>query len=329
MIAKGSYNAIENSGAKTIRFVVSGNEAETAEAFEAAYNHHLTPLPYIGQGGYPKGEAATNFIKVAKKMVETYGPGTKYNTVTWEIWNEPNMRHPLDPNAKPLVYQTPEYEGNVNPAGFAAFYKELVKGIRSVKPGIEILAPGLFGYSHNEEKVLLTPRAFLKKFNAALGSPAEGEKPFYQGISLHPYVFKTRHPKNKEEASHAPKNEGDAKQVATEIKGEINGVESLEKEMIGKKPPVWVTELGFPVRSELHGKESKSIPKVEPGEQKLLLLATFPMLRRTKELNVERAIYYNIEDLAGEQWEHHCGLFDGNHDPRPAWGAWTKLAGGK
>jgi hypothetical protein len=329
MVEKGSYNKIEESGAKTVRFAVAENdEAGIAEAFEAAYNHHLTPLPYLGEGGFPRGTARTNFFTFAKRMVETYGPGTKYNTLTWEIWNEPNMRHPLNPNARPLVYKTPEYEGNVNAPEFATFYKELVQQIRSVKPGIEILAPGLFGYKHSEKEVLETPRAFLKQFNAALGTPAEGEPPFYEGLSLHPYVFKTRHPKKKE-AAHAPTNEGDAKQVGREIKGEISGVQSLEKEMLGARQPVWVTELGFPVKSEIEGHVSKPIPPVEPGEQKLLLLATFPMLHRTKALEVERAIYYNIEDLAGESWEHHCGLFDGNHEPRPAWTAFTKLAGGK
>jgi hypothetical protein len=338
MIEANDFEAIEHSGAKMFRFAAVRG-VEVAVAFNQALSHKLTALPYLGQGPFPKPgtPAATRAINFAKKMVETYGPAVeKYETETWEMWNEPNMRFPLNPGEENPVYENAEFQGNVRPGEFAEFYKELVLGVRSVASGIHILAPGLFGYKSNVNGHL-TPRAFLRQFNAALEGKAKLANP-YGSVSLHPYTFKTLTAKEIQKAKeakkhrgpHAPENEEDAKQVSSEIKGMIIGVQKVEKHMLGERKPIWVTELGFPVRSEDHGKPSKTIPAVSPEEQKLLLRASFGMLAQAPEsLKVEHAFYYNIEDLPGPSWEHHAGLLNEKHDPRPAWTAFSNLAGGK
>jgi hypothetical protein len=338
MVKAKDFEAIEHSGAKMFRFAAVRG-VEVAAAFNQALSHKLTVLPYLGQGPFPKPgtPAATRAISFAKKMVETYGPSVeKYDTETWEMWNEPNMRFPLNPGEGNPIYENAEFQGNVRPGEFAEFYKELVVGVRSVASGIHILAPGLFGYKSNVNGHL-TPRAFLRQFNAALEGKAKLANP-YGSVSLHPYTFKTLTAKEikkakeekKHRGPHAPENEDDAKQVSREIKGMIIGVQKLEKHMFGERKPIWVTELGFPVRSEDHGRPSKSIPAVSPEEQKLLLRASFGMLAQAPEsLKVEHAFYYNIEDLPGPSWEHHAGLLNENHDPRPAWTAFSNLAGGK
>jgi hypothetical protein len=327
MVRANTFDAIENSGAKMFRFVVAPG-AEVSKSFNNAASHNLTPLPYLGQGAFPKPgtEAATNFINYAKNMVQTH----RSEADTWEIWNEPNMRFQLNPGQIPPIFETNQVQGNVRPAEFAAFYKELVKGIRSVSTGVHILTPGLFGYRASV-KGHLTPRSFLKQFNEALETTPKLENP-YGSVSLHPYVFKTRTAEDvkRHRGAHAPKDEEDAKQVRNEVKGMIKGVRKLEKHMLGENKPIWVTELGFPVRSEEDGHSSKSIPPVDPTEQKLLLRASFAMLLGSrKSLEIEHAFYYNIEDLPGPSWEHHAGLLNENHRPRPAWTAFSTLADGK
>jgi hypothetical protein len=150
----------------------------------------------------------------------------------------------------------------------------------------------------------------------------------YQGISLHPYVFKTVDGKN--EAPHVPRDEADAKQVRIEIKAMIRGVQEQAEEDLKTSKPIWVTELGFPVRSEVEGRPDASIPAVTVQEQALLIREAFSMLKsRPAKLKVEHAMYYNIQDLPGESWEHHAGLLTDSGFPRPAWEAFRKLAGGK
>ena len=336
MAKAGDFAAIKDSGAAVFRFVVAEhNESEQAQAFAEAASHGLTALPYLGQGAFPKiGQARKQFFKFAKEMIEKYGPnGTSYKANTWEIWNEPNMPHRVNAEGEPPIFENSELQGNVRPAEFANFYKELVTEIKSVAPEINLLAPGLFGYKSNR-KGHETPRAFLRTFDNTLNAKPKLEKP-YQGISLHPYVFKTRNPEKKHEKAHAPRNEPDAKQVRSEIKGMVEGVHDQVFHDLKASKPIWVTELGFPVRSEVGGKPDKFIPKVSLNEQMLLLRASFYMLLHLPYyLRVEHAIYYNVQDLPGESWEHHTGLLEESPlgqsgAPRPAWNTFAHLAGGK
>lgn len=132
------------------------------------------------------------------------------------------------------------------------------------------------------------------------------------------------------ERAHAPENEADAKQVRAEIKSMIEGVQEQAEEDLGTTKPIWVTELGFPVRSEVEGRPDPTVPAVTVQEQALLLHAAFAMLERSPaRLKVEHAIYYNIQDLEGQSWEHHAGLLTNTGSPRPAWEAFRKLAGGQ
>ncbi len=178
----------------------------------------------------------------------------------------------------------------------------------------------------------LTPETFLELFNGKLKED-EFEKPYYEGISLHPYVFKTRKPVKKAgefpERAHAPENEADAKHVRDEIKAMISGLQDQAEEELGARKPIWVTELGFPVRAELEGKPDPTHPPVTVQEQALLVQATFSMLERSQtSLKVAHAIYYNIRDIPGEQWDQHSGLLTNTGFPRPAWETFRKLAGG-
>ena len=137
-----------------------------------------------------------------------------------------------------------------------------------------------------------------------------------QGISFHPYVFKIRDPKHRKAPSHKPRDSEDAVQVTEEIQRIIANVHTLDP-----NTPIWVTELGFPVKSG-----EARIPEVSLGEQEILVRKSFWMLlKKRKRLNIKHALYYNIQDLsAGPEWSHHTGLLDANRNPRKAWGAFIE-----
>ena len=334
MVDANAFEAIKNSGARMLRVVVPAPNVD--EAFKEAHKYGLGVLPYFSSGPIPKPktEARKHTLEEAENVVKLYGPSGEsgYHAKVWEIWNEPNMPQPVDPN-QPTLLENGELQGHVDPQEFAVFYKEVAERMKSVAPSIELLAPGLFGYRENEKKndevVHLKPKSFLRQFNKELEEL--GYEDPYQGASLHPYIFKTRlkvkNPKTgKVEVTkaHAPKDEDDAKQVRNEIKGMIIGVDHAD---MGQH--VWVTELGFPVTSQNpDGTPDKKIPQVEPSEQRELLHWTFSMMHASSgALRIDHAFYYNIEDLPGHVWYHHSGLLTGK-GPRPAWTAYSKLAGG-
>jgi exo-beta-1,3-glucanase (GH17 family) len=121
---------------------------------------------------------------------------------------------------------------------------------------------------------------------------------------------------------HAPGDEGDVKQTSGAIRRVITGVHALHP---GK--PLWVTELGFPVANPGN---SGNVPEVTNQIQKKLVQASFTMMRNNrKRLNISRAFYYNIQDTTQPGWEYHAGLLTFKGNVRPAWTAFSNLAGGE
>ena len=311
------YEAVERSGAKTLRLLISPAEQTLdEEAFEEATSSHVNVLPYFGSGPFPKAGTPNraNWINFAETMVEKYGPGSSYSrpVTNWEVWNEPNM---------PFKGRSDEQEGKVNPQAFAGFLKEMSEALKSAakeKGVVQILAPGLFGYRvpgcHPE--CHLTPRVFLKRMDqklTELGTPGA-----YDAISLHPYVFKTGEGRQQ----HAPRDEGDVRRISSAIKRVITSVHALKP-----SKPIWVTEVGFPVENP--GNKA-NVPPVTNSIQKLLVHASFSMMQNNRErLNIAHAFYYNIQDDALAGWEYHSGLLRLNGSARPAWTAYSNLAGGK
>jgi hypothetical protein len=311
------WEAVERSGAKMLRLVIApGDQAEVDKAFEAAAARDITILPYFGSGGFPKAgtENRENWIKYAKEMVKKYGPDSSFShpVEVWEIWNEPNMHFDVD--------GYPDQEGNVNPEKFAEFFKEMSEALTSTsEKEIEVLAPGLYGYRVGgcHPECHLTPRKFMIRMDKRLSEL--GASNAYDALSLHPYVFKV----GKRGNQHSPKDASDVKQVTKAIKRVITGLHSLS----GK--PLWITELGFPVANPA---KKGNVPVVSKPIQKLLVKASFSMMQNNrKRLNIPHAFYYNIQDdpKLARGWEYYSGLLDAQGRARPAWTAYSNLAGGK
>ncbi len=316
------FTRIAESGAKYVRLRVSPGQHGVAGAFKEAHRVGLTALPYIGEGGIYSGSSV--WFSYAIRLMEEYGPGTPYNTEYWEIGNEPNMP-PSSTTKAGLAYAR----------SYAGYYEEMVREVRKAKvTGVHFLLAGLYGFKPGNPGHI-TPREFLREVKNQLGNAEPNLADPYQGISVHPYVFKIRDPKHMKFGLHAPGSikrgalEGkgikkpeqlaeelaqeDAEQVAKEIQRMISNVR-------GMGAPIWVTEFGFPVYSS-----EPKVPAVSVSEQALLVGETLSMLlKKRKHLNVKRALYYNIQDLPGGEWSHHTGLLNEKRDQRPSWKAFVE-----
>ncbi|MBS1885615.1 MAG: hypothetical protein JSU06_00325 [Actinobacteria bacterium] len=260
--------------------------------------------------GYPT-QIPSDGMPDAIGLMKKYGPGTSYDTKYWEIGNEPNM--PPSSTTK---------EGLAYAKKFAGYYEEMVREVRKAGvTGVQFLLPGLFGFKAGKPG-RITPREFLREVKYQLDHAEPKLANPYQGISIHPYVFKVRDPKHPKKGLHAPgtvkgAEAEDAEQLAKEVQRSISNVHGIDP-----GAPIWVTELGFPVKSS----DEAKIPRVSESEQAILVRQSFAMLlRKRKHLNIDHVLYYNIQDVSnGAEWPNHCGLLKASRAQRPAWKAFTE-----
>jgi hypothetical protein len=96
----------------------------------------------------------------------------------------------------------------------------------------------------------------------------------------------------------------------------------LDREGDGSKP-IWITEIGWASGGQPSGLT------VGAERQAEYLTRFFELAARARErLRLRGVIWYAVSDTPGPLWPGHCGLFDLNGDPKPAWGALTDLTGG-
>jgi Concanavalin A-like lectin/glucanases superfamily len=333
MLNTNDFQTTEESGAKWIKLPVGIGfpEKQIIDAFEEADAHHLTILPGMGGGPFPRPETTLRkeWLDYAAETVKRYGPNSSYGIKTWEIWNEPNMPHPItfeDGEAPKQREEKAKLKSEsiekVNPNAFAGFFEEMAAVMRAAategenKEGIEILAPGLFGYRSPgcNPECHLKPRRFMTEMNAQLkGSPTS----VYDALNLHPYVFKI----GEHNKQHRPEKH-DIVQLVEAIHQSI-----VELHDIRKDQPIWITELGFPVANL---KNPKKFPPVTPLVQRLAVNASFSMMQSNRVLlNIPHAFYYNLQDIQEPGWDYHSGLLDLSNKKRPAWTAYKCLADGK
>jgi hypothetical protein len=317
----------ETGGSKPLEKIKDERESsdyETREIAKAAARG-ITILPDIGSGAFPTKSHWGEWKEFARKMVMHYGPGSGYSQPirAWEIWNEPNM-----PQAAARGY-----EEKVNPELFGEFFAEMAGAIRAAAPAgpesVEILSPALYGYKSNvgcgkDHKKWAHPNKAACHETPDSFLDGMGHEGAYEAISLHPYVFTVK--KHRLSAKNVPG-------VEKEVWRKISKVRKGRREK-----QVWITELGFPVEypnSPGHPKEHQVFPPVSPELQAKLTRAVFVMLHnRRGQLNVHRAIYYNIADTRnppnpGEAiptgWASACGLLKSSGAKRPAFAAYKKL----
>jgi sugar lactone lactonase YvrE len=332
-------SAVKNSGARVLRIVLARGQTlqpKYEEIFRYASHRGITILPYLGQGPWPTSlEEQDEWRKFAKNMVEKYGPGGSFwngsghPITTWEIWNEPNLKSnsPItqvkDPR-DPYEWIAAEEFGNL-------FHKMSAGLKEGAKGNIEVLAPGLFSFGTSNcdgNECHLSPANFLGQMD---------HTDDYEGVSLHPYVFKV---KGSSSEPHAPTGAHQVEEVEEKVE---NYIRNVRQKLIGLSEgnkKIWVTELGFPVKNE--NGDTATFPPVTEAVQREEVEATFGMMKAKHDsLGIAHAFYYHIQDARCSQWQHetygcdigeegkkwdsHSGLRKGGGGNRPAWKGYASV----
>ena len=96
-----------------------------------------------------------------------------------------------------------------------------------------------------------------------------------------------------------------------------------------RRVPIWVTEFGWATG----GHDLQSSPlRATPTQQARRVSRTYRLMKRnSKRLRLKRALYFSYTDFSdpSDSWISHMGLFNINGDPKPAWYAFARRAGGQ
>jgi hypothetical protein len=90
--------------------------------------------------------------------------------------------------------------------------------------------------------------------------------------------------------------------------------------------PMWINELGW----SSGGKGGKVFRSNRQGQARRLTQTYKLLIKNRKRLGLQRVLWLLDRDIPGSpgSWLQYMGLFDSNGNPKPAWYAFVKVAGG-
>lgn len=237
------------------------------------------------------------FALFVRDLVARYKPGGTY-------WQSQPQLIPNPPRSWQL-WNEPNLPGFWGGKPNARRYGQLLAiasdEIRAADPAAQVVTAGIFPYKTLRRSVPLAkylPRLLrIKKVRRRVDA-----------IAVHPYG---RSPKQ------VLANLRDARRVINR-----NG---------GKRIPMWVTEVGWSTGGVLW---KKSPFRATERQQAKRLTATYKLLRKNaKRLRLQRALWFAFRDFdePGDRdlWITRMGLFDVAGNPKPAWFAYARSAGGQ
>ncbi|HEY2479284.1 MAG TPA: LamG domain-containing protein [Solirubrobacterales bacterium] len=349
---------VAESNATMFRVAVGCPNNEYDEIFEHAAEDGVTILPYIvgvaehveetgpeshhfhcpGHHGnfVPPPEEHEAWKSEVEAIVHRYGHnGTFWAEHEfsaelipdhWEIWNEENSG------------RFGSTTGRIHPAWYGSLLEEAHEAITNVDPTAQILIGGLLSVpkarptaqevSEGREDEI-DPARFLKQM---------GHYNAFDAVSLHPYAFR-----GLGKVPHAPNDAKDVEKVTERVYTNIKVVRARLNELgsTTKQMPIWISEIGWPVRGGGANPEDKVHWLVSEDTQRDLLNSTFEMMKGeskrlpVKKFHLSAIMYYNIADAVNAQpkgqWDFHCGLIEDSVAPekgkkRKAWFAFQAQA---
>jgi hypothetical protein len=210
----------------------------------------------------------------------------------WQVWNEPNFKYFV---AKP------------NPAEYGLLVKNSFSALRAADPGAQVVLAGLFarpkGARDRKTGRHKSLNWYASDFINVMYKRNPGIKTKFQGAALHPYtIFAKELPEVTNEFRHYLALNGDA----------------------AKK--LLVTELGW----SSGPKNTGNLFAKGPSGQAKELKTAFTQLRKNQAKWKLKSVYwFSVDDQPGAcNFCDGSGLFGEGFQPKPAWSAYAKFAGG-
>lgn len=248
------------------------------------------------------GEAGAAWSAFLSEAVQRYGPSGTFWAANpsvprrpiraWQIWNEPNFKY---------------FVTRPNPGQYGKLVKISSTAIRAVDPGATIVLGGLFARPKEAIWKVKPPQAFFAAdFLAKMYRRTPGIRSKFDGIALHPYArnFKL-------------------------VKSDVEEVLPVLKANHDARKGIWITELGW--SSEKPDPVHNAFAKGVAGQVRELNGA-FGLLRsRQAKWRLRGVYWFSLEDgsHAACNFCAGAGLFGPSFEPKPAWFAFVRFAGGQ
>ncbi|HMJ73989.1 MAG TPA: hypothetical protein VK471_11580 [Solirubrobacterales bacterium] len=308
-IEQSNLERVQGSGASMFRVLIQRpvTQAEGWKKYETLFDiaaqRGITILPQLqdereypteGSGKWPAWGAWV------QEAVSKFGPsgtfwaGKAYAkpAYTWEVWNEPDLAE-YAPN------------GLISGQVYGEFFTFTASKIHEVQGGVKVLNGGL--WIHRE-----AGGQFKEFENFVTGMYASSYKSFefkneIGGLSIHPYGFTQ------------------GSQFLEFTEKVVKAREVLDTKSGGANKPLWITEMGWPVKDEGEGKA------VSEQLQSNLLKYSFDWVKETAaSRKIEGLFWYSIQDrpdINSPKWDFNCGLIGNGGNYRLAWWKFQQEAG--
>jgi polysaccharide biosynthesis protein PslG len=175
--------------------------------------------------------------------------------------------------------------------GYLRLLRAFNSAVKGSDPAARILLGGLFPTPHDGIS--------LDDFLSALYDG--GGRDLFDAVALHPYA-------------RTPRDAIDRVAQARQIMRRFGDDDK----------PIWITEVGWASRGTPPGLV------VGPAGQADYVRQIFQLASDARDsLGIAGVVWYSLNDTPGPIWVGHCGLFTVDGSPKPAWDAFTQVAGGE
>lgn len=312
------FARMAEGGVGTYRVVLAWSSIETSEGaydwtpYDDAYGELArngieplttvvgTPAVYAEVLTDPPTQDAETFDAYAEfleQAAERYGPGGAF-------WEEFEGEAP-DVEPRPVTSWEIWNEPNTSlfwtpapdPAAYADLLKRSARIIRGADPEAQIMVGGMFATPQSEGAIVSYD--FLEQLYAINGV-AEA----IDAVAIHPY--------------------------SPDVDGAIEQLDRTREtiDAAGDDAGISITELGWSSDPEGPADQAKT-----PEQQANLLSKSYSRMSEDRdEWGLDTVVWFSWTDSEGPvgecQWCQYAGLVDTDRDTKPAWEAYTELAGG-
>ena len=268
----------------------------------------LEVLPMVFQTPNPLGGATTLPIKTAAQRdgwrafleaaVHRYGPGGQFWAEHGTGTAEPVPEHPI------RIWQVWNEENfnfftsKPSPSKYAQLLKASYTTIKSIDPSSQVILGGLLGDARRAHAAGGGVGAirFLDRFYRV-----RGVKSFFDGVALHPYAKK-----------------------ASYIRPLGQGLRRVMAQHHDRSTPLYITEVGW------SSDPGTILGETAAGQADQLSKAFGMLAHMRNRWKLQRVYWFSLAD-AGPGLCPFCasdGLFTTDFQPKPAWSAFARQAGG-
>jgi polysaccharide biosynthesis protein PslG len=303
------FNRMGSGGVGTLRMNLAWGTVQTGPEkaydwglYDSIIGHaaengiRLLPVIYSSPGWLapsyehpPPNAALKRWRSFVRAAAARYGNGGAF----WAL----NPQVPRIPVTHWQIWNEPNSPQFWKPRPNAKRYVRLLRvargGIRAADPRASIVLAGLFPTPGTSLGVFISrylPQLYRAK--------ARG---LFDAVAIHPYNVRPR----------------------DTIKDLVK-VRRIMSRFRDRRTPLWVTEIGWASQGQ------RTPLTVSPGRQAAYLRQAFTLAdRNRKRLKIRRVVWYSLRDVGSSVWYENTGLFTRDGSPKPSWGAFTGLTGGR